>query len=580
MEIIKGISASPGVVIARAVVLDPEEYRVARPTVPADQVESELAALRQCFDASTRELQELRSAAKEKFGADTAAIFDFHLGILHSPKGAAVQAEELVRQKHSSAAFAVHAVMQLYQRRFRKMTDPVLAARAKDLQDVERRLLRHLLGPSTEGLADLTGPAVIVARDLTPSQTAQFDPAIVRGVATDLGGPTSHTAIIAHSLRIPAVVGLKTASSEVAPGDLVVVDGTHGVLIIDPDRDALARARAAAESIAVFELGLRDLRELPAVTLDGVRVELLGNIEFPHEAAMVVDRGGQGVGLYRTEFLYVVAEGRMTEEQHFEAYCRAGEALGQLVLTVRTIDVGADKYAPFEGEEVERNPFLGLRSIRYCLQNLGLFKTQLRAVLRAASRYNIRIMFPLVTSLMELRQAKMLLGEAMEDLEEAGVPFNRNVPIGIMVETPGTVLQCRAYAREVDFVSIGTNDLVQYTVAVDRSNERVASLYSASHPAVLILIQTVIKTAARSRIGCSLCGEMASEPIYTLLLLGMGLRSFSMPAGDIPEIKKLIRSTTIKNAERVAKRAMNFDTDRQVSSYLREETRKIMPEVV
>jgi len=578
MTILRGTPASPGVVIARAVVLDPEEYRISRPTIGREDVAAELAALAAAFEGSIRDMEAERRQIAEKLGSDTAAIFDWHIGILAGDRIRS-EVEELIRGKQFSAPHAVQTVMHDYLQRFRNLRDSVFASRDRDVQDVSRRLLRHLLGESQQRLSDLTERVAVVAHDLTPSQTAQLDPQVAVAVATDLGGSTSHTAIIAHSLGIPAVVGLKTVSSTVATGELLVVDGFHGVVVVNPDPPTLERARTDAEAFAVFERGLSSIRELPAETRDHVRVELLANIEFPHEAGMVADRGGDGVGLYRTEFLFI-GSGGVSEAEHYEAYRQAGEALGGRVLTIRSIDVGADKYAPSNGELIERNPFLGLRSIRYCLQNLPMFKAQLRAVLRAAAEHNIRLMFPLVTSLMELRQAKMVLGEAVEDLEEAGLPFRRNIPLGIMIETPAAALECEAFAREVDFVSIGTNDLVQYTLAVDRANERVAPLYTASHPAVLKLIHSVIKTASKSGIGCSVCGEMASEPIYTMLLLGMGLRTFSVPAGDIPEIKKLIRSTTIRHAERIARRALRFETDRQVSSYLREETRKIMPEVV
>lgn len=580
MELLKGISASHGVVIGEAVVLDPIDYRVTRRTIGESELGDELEALSTAFESSARELESLRKEATEKLGNDTAQIFDFHLGMLTKSPRLRQLAEALIRNDGFSAARAIQAVMQEYQARFRDMRDAMFAARARDVRDVEQRLLRHLLGERRQAVADFDRPVIVVAHDLSPSQTAQFNRDVVVGLATDVGGSTSHTAIIAHSHHIPAVVGLKTATSHVTNGDRVIVDGTHGVLIVRPDEEALQRYRQSAERFAELTELLRDVRDLPAETKDGTGVEVLGNIEFDHEAKLVVERGGVGVGLYRTEFLYLSNRGRLTEEQHFEAYRRAGEALGGRPLTIRTIDVGADKYAGTDGNSMERNPVLGLRSLRYCLQNLPMFKTQLRAILRVGAMHPVRVMFPLVTNLMELRQAKMVMGEAMEDLEETGVPFSRDIPVGIMIETPAAALQAAAFAKEVDFFSIGTNDLVQYTLAVDRANERVASLFSPAHPAVLRLLRETIKTAASSGIDCAMCGEMASDPIYTMLLLGMGLRAFSVAAGDIPEIKKIIRSTTIRQCERVYRKAMTFDTDRQVANYVREETKKILPEVV
>lgn len=580
MKIIKGISASNGVVIGEALVLGQEEYRIARPYVRPEEVDDEQATLSEALAAATRELEQLRKSFSDKFGDETARVFEFHGGLLLKSTSVMKRIEALIRDSYYSAAHAVHEVLLDYQSRFLALQDTLFASRARDVEDVRQRMLRHLLGDPGANNFKIEKKAIVFAHDLTPSQVAQLDQSPVIGLATDLGGSTSHTAIIAHSMKIPAVVGLQKAADRVKTGDTVIVDGTRGVVIIDPDEDTLASYRKEVANLEVLTNNLTDIRDLPAETKDGVAVELLGNIEFDHEATSVVANGGQGVGLYRTEFLYLSAHGRLTEEQHYDAYCKAAKALKGRPLTIRTIDVGADKYSPLDGSFTERNPFLGLRAIRFCLQNLPLFKIQLRAILRTALEYPVKLMFPMVTTLMELRQAKMVLGEAMEDLEEANVPFGRDLEVGIMIETPAAALQCKAFARESDFFSIGTNDLVQYALAVDRSNERVAPLYSASNPSVLRMMLEVIRTASQAKIGCSVCGEMASQPIYTLLLLGMGLRTFSVHWGDIPEIKKIIRSTTIRHAERVSKRAMSFDTDRQVTNYLREETRKIVPELV
>jgi phosphotransferase system enzyme I (PtsI) len=470
--------------------------------------------------------------------------------------------------------------MRTYQRRFHDMKDPLIRERVRDVQDIERRLMRHLLGQAREDLSHLTEPVVVIARDLTPSQAAHLDTTKVVGVATDAGGLTSHTAIFARSLEIPAVMGLEDATTCVSGGDLVIVDGTHGLVIGNPDVETEDRYRAMESKHHEMRVGLQELRDLPAETIDGVRVYLNGNIEFPHEVATCLAKGADGVGLYRTEFLYLREDDEPTEEDHLAAYLEAIRASEGKPMVIRTLDLGADKYTQNRSFEPERNPFLGLRSIRYCLQHLDVFKIQLRAILRASVEGDIRIMFPLITGLMEFRQGRMVLGEAMEDLEEQGIPFRREIPLGIMIETPAAALQCKEFAREVEFVSIGTNDLIQYTLAVDRSNERVASLYTASHPAVVLLLRDIIRTSEKYDVECSLCGEIAGEPIYTLLLLGLGLRRFSMAAGDVPEIKKIIRSTTTAHAQKVARRALGFETDRQVTNYLRDETRKIWPYAV
>ena len=580
MDIVKGIAVSPGVVIGEAVVLERGAYHLKYRYIDGGEIEVELQRLEAAFKASIKEVQVLRKAATEQLGDETAAIFDWHMGVLGKDHHLRNQIETLIREEKHSAAASVSRVMENYKQRFLKMKDPIFVERAEDVKDVEQRLMRNLLGDQAEAESHFDQPVIILSYDLTPSQTAQMNQEFVVGLATDVGGLTSHTAIIAHSLHIPAVVGLGSVTSKVNTGDPVIVDGTHGLVICQPNESTLARYREEAEKFRVFELSLKQLRDLPAVTRDDVEVRLLGNIEFPSEARTCLENGADGIGLYRTEYLYLRGNKEPTEEEHIEAYTTALRGCEPKPLTIRTMDLGADKYGPLRGEDSERNPFLGLRSIRYCLQNLDLFKTQLRAILRVSCLGKVRVMFPLIISLMELRQAKMALGDAMEDLEEQSLDFNRNIEIGMMIETPAAALQARQFAKEVDFFSIGTNDLVQYTLAVDRANRRVATIYTPSHPAVLRLIRDVLRTASRMDVLCSVCGEMAGEPIYTLLLLGLGLRRFSMVPGNIPQIKKLIRSTTLKHAERVAVRALSFDTDRQVRNYLRDETAKLLPEIV
>ncbi|UCG32872.1 MAG: phosphoenolpyruvate--protein phosphotransferase [Phycisphaerales bacterium] len=580
MDIVKGIAVSPGVVIGEAVILDRGAHHLKRRYVEPGEADGELQVLETAFKASLEEVRTLRRAATEQLGDETAAIFDWHMGVLGKDRHLRQQIEDLIREERMSAAAAVSQVMHGYKERFLKMKDPIFVERTEDVRDVEQRLIRNLLGDQAEVETRFEKPSIILSYDLTPSQTAQMNTDYVVGLATDVGGLTSHMAIIAHSLHIPAVVGLGSVTSKVKAGDTVIIDGTHGLVICRPNESTLARYREEAEKFRVFELSLKQLRDLPAVTRDGVEVSLLGNIEFPSEARTCMENGADGVGLYRTEYLYLRGNKEPSEEEHIEAYTTALEACDPKPLTIRTMDLGADKYGPLRGAESERNPFLGLRSIRYCLQNLDLFKTQLRAILRVSRLGNVRVMFPLIISLMELRQAKMALGDAMEDLEEEGLEFNRSIEIGMMIETPAAALLARQFAKEVDFFSIGTNDLVQYTLAVDRSNQRVATSYTPSHPAVIRLVRDVLRTAVRMEVSCGVCGEMAGEPVYTLLLLGLGLRQFSMVPGNIPQIKKLIRSTTVKHAERVAARALSFDTDRQVRNYLRDETARLLPEVL
>jgi phosphotransferase system enzyme I (PtsI) len=577
MEILRGIAVSPGVAIAEAVVLDAEEYRIPRRTVVAEELEQQYDILENAVNASISELAAQKLELRDHLGRDAADIFNWHSGVLEAPQ-LRTQIRGLIEEKGLSAAYATSLVMRNYQRRFMKMDDPLLAERVRDVQDIERRLLRHILGDTREDLVHLTRPVALIAHDLSPSQTAQLNQTKVLGVALDVGGQASHTAILLRSLGRPAVVGVKDLSTRLSGGDTVIIDGVNDIVIISPDQKTLDQYRNQQQTYIRIRDELTTLRDLPAMTPDGTHVKLLGNIEFSGEVAICNEQGADGVGLYRTEFLFLRGNRAPTEEEQYQAYREAIMGAQGRPITIRTFDLGADKYTQEKSIEPEPNPMLGLRSIRYSLQYLDLFKLQLRAILRASIEGNVRLMFPLIISLMEYRQAKMVLHDAMEDLEEEGIPFNRDIQCGIMVETPAAAIQGRDFAREVEFVSIGTNDLVQYLLAVDRGNERVSRYYSAAHPAVLRVIHDVIKTCTRAGIDCSLCGEMAGQPLYTMLLAGMGLRAFSMAPHNIPEVKKLLRMCTIKQMERVARRALSFETERQVINYLRSQTKKLLPE--
>lgn len=577
MEIIRGIAVAPGVVIGEAVVLEAEDYRIPYRSVPADQVDTELALLNSALVQSLDELATQRDWLSTHLGRDAANVFDWHIGVL---KDEALRSsiESLIRDKHAAAAYATSTVMRNYQRRFMEMSDPLLVERIRDVQDIERRLLRHILGESREDLAHLTKPVILVAHDLTPTQTAQLAGTKVLGVALDAGAATSHTAILLRSLGRPGVIGLNDISTRVSGGDTVIIDGSHQLVIANPNAATLEEYRAEEQAYIRLADELDELTGLPAVTRDGKRVRLLCNIEFPREAQVGVSKGSDGVGLYRTEFLFLRPEGAPSEEEQCEAYTAAIVGAAGRPVTIRTFDLGADKYTQQRSYEQERNPMLGLRSIRYSLQNLDMFKVQLRAILRASVHGDVRVMFPLINSLMEFRQAKMTVHDAMEDLEDAGIGFREDVPIGMMLETPAAAIQVKEFCREVSFISLGTNDLIQYLLAVDRGNERVSQFYNPSHPAVLRTIRDVVRACTQAEVDCSLCGEMAGQPLYTLFLLGTGLHTLSMAPANIPEVKKLIRLVSTHQAQRIARRAMSFETDRQVTNFLRDETRKLLPE--
>jgi phosphotransferase system enzyme I (PtsI) len=418
---------------------------------------------------------------------------------------------------------------------------------------------------------------VLMAHNLTPSETANLDRKFVRGFVTEVGGAGSHTAIVAEAMEIPAVVGIGPFLTDVSGGDLVIIDGDNGLVILQPDEETIARYRHEVEQQRTQQARLVELRDVPAETACGTRIELLGNIEFPYEVDHCVERGADGIGLYRTEFLYLTSEREPTEEDHVAAYTRVVQTIGDRPVVIRTLDLGADKLSRGATFEDERNPFLGLRSIRLSLRDLPLFRTQLRAILRVSALGQVKIMFPLITTLMELRQAKMVLSDVMEDLEEHAIPFDRNIPVGMMVETPAAVMMMEHFAEEVDFVSIGTNDLIQYTLAVDRTNKEVASLYNSCDPAVLRLIDLTLAATRRAGIPANLCGQMSSSIRYTQLLLGMGLRRFSVAPSAIPDIKRVCRLVRIDQCETVAKRALLQENARDIKNYLKEELKNVDP---
>ncbi|MGA3066522.1 MAG: phosphoenolpyruvate--protein phosphotransferase [Tepidisphaeraceae bacterium] len=577
MEIKKGIGVSPGMVIGTAVVLDAEDLAVPKRQIAQADVDAEVARFDLAVQETIGDLIKLRDDIVAKQGREIAGIFDFHIGILRDPSVMKPVAEE-IRGNFSTAEYAVSSVMRKYANVFSKMNDRYLSERVKDVHDVERQLLRRLIGQRRHDLTKLETDVIVLSHDMLPSQTATLDKRHVKGFATDAGGRTSHTAIVARAMGIPAVVGLGDITSEVNSGDLVILDGNHGVVIINPDQQVMEEHREGERRRLKVESDLAMLQGLPAQTLDGHLISLQANIEFPAEVDDALRRGAEGIGLYRTEYLYLASDHEPSEEEHYGAYADALLRLKNRPLVIRTLDLGADKYTQDRSISPERNPFLGGRSIRMCLRDIPMFKRQLRAIMRASVLGDVRIMFPMISTLMELRQARMVLNDVMEELEDEGVGFKRNLPVGIMIEVPSAALMAEKFAKEVNFFSIGTNDLIQYTLAVDRTNEKVAGLFCPGHPAVLGLVRDVIRKGSRGNIGVSVCGEMAGDPLYTLLLLGLGLTTFSMSGPDIPEIKKIIRSTTMEHARQVARRVMTFDSERQVMHYLRDETHKIDPE--
>ena len=575
---LQGIAVSSGVTIGEALVLDSEGFRIPRRFVARSAVDTELQRLSNAIAESTAEIKRNRDAVREELGEQYAAIFDAHLAMLHDQR----LQEELtsaVRERNWWPEYAVSRTLRRYAKVFQKL-DNHIAQRAHDIYDIEKSLLRNLLGQRRETLASISEPVVILAHNLTPSETANLDRRFVKGFATELGGPGSHTAIVAEGLEIPAVVGIGPFLADVSGGEPVILDGNQGVVILQPDEETIARYRLEAEVAETVAASLGHLRDLPAETVDGVRVQIRGNIEFPEEVEQCKRRGSDGIGLYRTEFLYLTSQHEPSEEDHYRAYSKVIDAIDGKPMVVRTLDLGSDKMLTEKSPEEERNPCLGLRSIRLSLRQLPMFRTQLRAILRASSHGDVRVMFPLVSTIIELRQARLVLADVMEDLAEHDIDFNPKLKIGIMVETPAAAMMLDAFIKEVDFVSVGTNDLIQYTLAVDRGNKDVADLYSACDPAVIRLLKRSLDIADDAGVSASVCGQMSGSVMYTQLLLGLGLRELSVPAAAIPEIKQAVRSVSIADCQAVAKRVLEMNSARDVKAFLRDQKRRLLAETV
>ena len=578
MQRIKGIAVSHGIIVGRAFLVGSAEQVVPHRTIDESEVTAQYARLHAALAAAGAEIGELSERTRRELGNEPAKIFEFHAGLLRD-KALVAAIERRISGNFVTAEQAVADQFRVLVDQFKRMGNEVFEQKANDIIDLERRVLGHLMGEEKSRLAQLDAPAVVVAHELTPSQAAAMDRSKVIAIVTDLGGRTGHTSIVARALGLPSVVGCQRCSTEVEDGDEMIVDGNEGVVILRPDAKTLEEYRRKQERSQRSRAAMRELSGLEAVTKDGHRIQLMGNIEFPEEIEAVLGNGGDGVGLYRTEFLWLTRKEPPTEQDHMDAYLRAIKLLKGKPLTIRTCDLGADKYTQAQMEEPERNPFLGLRSIRHSLANPAEFKSQLRAILRASAHGPVKTMFPLVSNLMELRQGKLMIADIGEELEDEGVAFDRQMPVGVMIEVPSAALMARTFAAESSFFSIGTNDLVQYTLAVDRGNERVAHLYQAAHPAVVYLAKSVVRAARSAQIDCSLCGEMAGEPLYSMLLLGMGLRTLSMVPDQIPVVKRVIRSVTMDQCERLARRVGSFDSERQVETALRDELRKLDPEV-
>ncbi|ERM91424.1 phosphoenolpyruvate-protein phosphotransferase [Caldanaerobacter subterraneus subsp. yonseiensis KB-1] len=566
---LKGVAASPGIAIGKAFLYTKEKVTINVEKIEESKVEEEIAKFRKALEVTQEEIKKIKEKALEEFGKEKAEIFEAHLMLTSDPE-LIEGVENMIKTELVTADNAVNKVIEQNASVMESLNDEYLRERAVDLRDVGNRIIENLLGVKSVNLSDLEEEVVVIARDLTPSDTATMKKEMVLGFATDVGGRTSHTAIMARSLEIPAVVGLGNVTSQVKSGDLVIVDGLEGVVIVNPDEKTVEDYKSKKESYEKKVERLKQLKDLPAETPDGKKVMLAANIGTPKDIASALANGAEGVGLFRTEFLYMDRNSLPSEEEQFEAYKEVVEKMGGRPVTIRTLDIGGDKELPYLDMPKEMNPFLGYRAIRLCLDRPDIFKTQLRAILRASAYGNVQIMYPMISSVEEVRKANSILEEVKAELDREGVKYDKEIKVGIMVEIPSAALTADILAKEVDFFSIGTNDLTQYTLAVDRMNEHVKEYYQPFHPAILRLVKMVIDAAHKEGKFAAMCGEMAGDPLAAVILLGLGLDEFSMSATSIPEIKNIIRNVEYEKAKEIAEKALNMSEAKEIQKMMEE----------
>ncbi len=573
--LLKGILAAPGVAIGRAFCLGSEELEVDKRSIPESRIPGEIARFEETLIKTRKEILDIQKKISKEMGGRHAQIFNAHLLVLEDRSLIEGVITRLKKEK-LCIEYIFLEVLKKYIRIFSRIDDPYLRERLSDVEDVGRRILRNLRGIRREILNNLKEKLIIIAYDLSPSDTASMHKEKVLGFVTDIGGKTSHTAIMAKALEIPAVVGVEGATAQIKTGDSLIVDGTQGWVIINPDRATLNKYKQRSEKLVRQEIVLLKLRDLSAVTRDGHQVELAANIELPEELASVVAHGARGVGLYRTEYFYMNRTDLPTEEEHFEAYKKVSQQVKPYPVVIRTLDLGGDKFLSQLDIPREMNPYLGWRAIRFCLARPDVFKVQLRAILRASAYGKLKLMYPMISGIEELRQANQMLEDIKKELRRRKIRFDEDIEVGAMIEIPSAALTCDILAKEADFFSIGTNDLIQYSIAVDRVNEKIAYLYEPAHPAVLRLIQNIIESGHKENVWVGMCGEMASEPAFALLLLGLGLDEFSVSPAAVPVIKRVIRSVRLQQAKDVAVTALSLTTSKEVEEFTKEKLKEVL----
>ena len=576
--ILKGIPASPGIVSGKAFLYGREQYTIARRPVKEEQIPNELKRFKEALAQTKNEILDIKKRISEEMSAKHAQIFSAHLLVIDDSMLIDEVISKLKKDK-LSIEYIFQDVLRRYIKVFSEMDDEYLKERISDINDVGRRILRNLIGAKEDILSNLKEKVIVIAYDLSPSDTATMHKKNVKGFATDIGGRTSHTAIMAKSLEIPAVVGLEVLTKKVESGDQIIIDGTHGIVVVNPAPRTMKKYEQDREKFASFAKHLLELKDLPCVTLDKKKIGLAANIEVPEDVPSVMAHGAEGIGLYRTEYFYMNRKDLPTEEEQFRAYSSVAKSMKPSPVTIRTMDLGGDKFLSQLDVPQQMNPFLGWRAIRFCLARPDIFNAQLRAILRASAHGKLRIMYPMISGIEELRQANAFLEDSKKELKKEGLAFDENIEVGAMIEVPSAALTSDILAKETDFFSIGTNDLIQYSLAVDRVNEKIAYLYEPTHPAILRLIKNVIENGHKAGIWVGMCGEMAGDIIMTIILLGLGLDEFSTSPIATPEVKRVIRAVTIKQAKEVAEGALALSTGKEVETYAKKKLMEIVPDI-
>lgn len=564
---VEGIAASAGIAIARAFLLKIPDFHIEKERI--DSPKQEIVRFEVALEEAKQELESVKRRAQEELGEDKAAIFAAHLLVLQDPEFIG-SIQDKIREENVSAKFAVREIADMYIVMFEQLDNEYMKERAADIRDVTQRLLARLLGVKLADIQAISEEVIIVAEDVTPSDTAQMDTRYVKGFTTDIGGRTSHSAIMARSLEIPAVVGTKRITETVESNAWVIVDGLDGKVIVNPTDEELEAYRKKQAQYEEQRATWAKLLNEKTVTADGSRIELAANIGTPEDVEGALKNGAEGIGLYRTEFLYMGRTQLPSEEEQYNAYKTVLEKMGNNPVVIRTLDIGGDKELPYLNMPKELNPFLGFRAIRLCLEMQDIFRIQLRALLRASVFGNLKIMFPMIATLEEFRQAKQMVEDEKAKLIAEGISVAEKIEIGIMVEIPATALLADAFAKEVDFFSIGTNDLIQYTMAADRMNEKVSYLYQPYHPAILRLIDMVIQAAHKEGKWAGMCGEMAGDPVAIPLLLGLGLDEFSMSASSVLRARSMMKELSKEEMEVHVRKAMTMGTGEDVARYVKE----------